>query len=123
MAKLQSICSLLTTIVSLQVHTARASRRLLGSSFAAPGNASFEYIVVGAGNAGIPLAVRLAAGGHTVALIEGGSFYEIGNSNYSQIPLLGPAFTGKDINLASPQVDWSFQTTPQQVSHTLLESF
>jgi len=74
--------------------------------------------VVGAGNAGLPLAVRLAEGGHTVALIEAGSFYEIGNTNFSQIPALGPAFTGKNIDQVSPQVDWSFQTIPQQVCCT-----
>ena len=97
-----------------------APRRLLGNSFAAPGDASYEYIVVGAGNAGLPLAVRLSEGGHTVALIEAGSFYEIGNSNYSQIPVLAPAFSGKDINSVSPQVDWSFQTVPQQVCRSLV---
>ena len=96
--------------------SADGQRRLLGNSFGAPGNASFEYVVVGAGNAGLPLASRLAEGGHTVALIEGGSFYEIGNSNYSQIPLLGPSFTGKDVADRSPQVDWGFQTVPQRVS-------
>ena len=99
-----------------------APRRLLGNSFAAPGDASYEYIVVGAGNAGLPLAVRLSEGGHTVALVEAGSFYEIGNSNYSQIPALGPAFTGKDINSVSPQVDWSFQTVPQQVFRSLISN-
>lgn len=96
-----------------------APRRLLGNSFAAPGDASYEYIVVGAGNAGLPLAVRLSEGGHTVALIEAGSFYEIRDSNYSQIPVLAPYFTGKDIDLVSRQVDWSFKTVPQQVCQSL----
>lgn len=99
-----------------------APRRLLGNSFAAPGDASYEYIVVGAGNAGLPLAIRLSEGGYTVALVEAGSFYEIGNSNYSQIPAFGPAFTGKDIDSVSPQVDWSFQTTPQQVCRSLVSN-
>ena len=121
MARSDFIFRSLTTTLFFQIFatssTVNASRRLLGSSFAAPGNASYEYLVIGAGNAGIPIAVRLAEGGHTVALVEGGSFYEIGNSNYSQIPVLGPAFTGKDINEVSPQIDWSFQTVPQPVCH------
>lgn len=108
-------CFLAITSVS----AAAPRRRLLGNSFAGPGDASYEYIVVGAGNAGLPLAVRLAEGGHTVAVIEAGSFYEIGNSNYSQIPVLAPAFTGKDINEVSPQIDWSFQTVVQEVSRIL----
>ncbi len=96
-------------------------RRLLGSSFAAPAfnifnpspNATYDYVVVGGGNAGIPVAVRLAEAGFTVALIEGGSFYEIGNSNFSQVPLYAPAFSGPDPNGVSPMVDWNFLTTPQ----------
>lgn len=111
--KLHTLAGLLTV---LSVFTASTTpRRLLGNSFGAPGNASYEYVVVGAGNAGLPLATRLAEGGHTVALIEAGSFYEIGNGNYSQIPVLAPAFVGKDVDNNSPQIDWSFETVPQNV--------
>lgn len=105
-------------------------RRLLGSSFGGPSfnvanpvhNATFDYVVVGGGNAGLPLAVRLAEGGHTVAVIEGGSFSEIGNSNYSQVPLYAPAFSSSDPNGVSPMVDWNFTTTPQygEKGHTPL---
>lgn len=103
------------TLFLLTPSSLAAYRRLLGNSFAGPGNASYEYIVVGGGNAGLPLAVRLAEAGKRVAVIEAGSFYEIGNSNYSQIPFLAPAFTGKDINSVSPQVDWQIQTVVQKV--------
>ena len=85
-------------------------RRLPGNSFGGPGNASYEYSVVGAGNAGLPLAVRLAEARHTVVVIEAGPFYEFGNSNYSQVPWLASTFTGKSIDQISPQVDWGFQT-------------
>ena len=96
-------------------------RRLLGSSFAGSAfnifnpspNATYDYVIVGGGNAGIPVAVRLAEAGHSVALVEGGSFYEIGNSNFSQVPLYAPAFSGPDPNGVSPMVDWNFTTTPQ----------
>jgi choline dehydrogenase len=50
------------------------ARRLLGSSFGVPGNATFDYVVVGGGNAGLGMAYRLAEGGHSVAVIEAGSF-------------------------------------------------
>ncbi|KAK2748180.1 hypothetical protein FQN57_001305 [Myotisia sp. PD_48] len=94
-------------------HPIRQSRRLFGSSFASPGNKSYDYIVVGAGNAGLPLAVRLAEGGYQVAVIEAGSFSEIGNSNYTQIPALAVAFTGNDMGVL-PQVDWNFRVIPQK---------
>ncbi|MCJ1330238.1 hypothetical protein MMC10_006921 [Thelotrema lepadinum] len=98
-----------------------APRRLLGSSFGAPAfdiydpshNATFDYVVLGGGTAGIPVAVRLAEAGYTVALVEGGSFYEIGNSNFSQIPVYCPAFSGPDPTWVSPQVDWNLTTVPQ----------
>ena len=71
---------------------------------------------VGGGTAGLAIATRLAEGSHSVAVIEAGSFYELGNSNYSQIPLFAAAFTAKSPFQESPKVDWGFVTTPQPVS-------
>lgn len=65
-----------------------APGRLLGNSFGNPGvNATFDYVVVGAGLAGALTASRLAAAlpNMTVAVIEAGSFYEISNGNSSQM--------------------------------------
>jgi choline dehydrogenase len=65
-----------------------APGRLLGNSFGNPGvNATFDYVVVGAGLAGALTASRLATAlpNMTVAVIEAGSFYEISNGNYSQM--------------------------------------
>ena len=108
--------------------------RPLGSSFGGPGNVTYDYVVIGAssapefvwqqvelmysggGTAGIAIASRLAQGSHSVAVIEAGSFYEISNSNYSQIPVFSAAFTAKSPFQESPQVDWGFVTTPQPVS-------
>jgi len=68
----------------------------LGTSFGLPGNKTFDYVVVGGGTAGLAIATRLAEdASKQVAVIEAGSFYEIGNSNLSQIPVYGPAFSGK----------------------------
>ena len=65
-----------------------APGRLTGNSFGNPGvNATFDYVVVGAGLAGALTASRLAEAlpNSTVAVIEAGSFYEISNGNYSQM--------------------------------------
>lgn len=65
-----------------------APGRLLGNSFGNPGaNATFDYVVVGAGLAGALTASRLAEAlpHKTVAVLEAGSFYEISNGNYSQM--------------------------------------
>ena len=70
----------------------------------------------GGGTAGLAIATRLAEGSHSVAVIEAGSFYEIGNSNYSQVPLYAAAFTAKSPLQETPQIDWGFITTPQPVS-------
>lgn len=70
----------------------------------------------GGGTAGLAIATRLAQGSHSVAIIEAGSFYELGNSNFSQVPLYAAAFSAKSPFQESPQVDWGFVTTPQPVS-------
>lgn len=65
-----------------------APGRLLGNSFGNPGvNATFDYVVVGAGLAGALTASRLAEAlpDKSVAVLEAGSFYEISNGNYSQM--------------------------------------
>ncbi|KAL3431734.1 hypothetical protein BDV09DRAFT_206458 [Aspergillus tetrazonus] len=86
----------------------------IGSSFGVPGtDALYDYVVVGAGNAGAPVAYRLAEAGHTVALVEAGSLYEYGNGNLSQIPANSLFFIGKDPEWTNNLVDWNFVTSPQ----------
>jgi len=99
------------------------ARRLLGSSFGLPGPASYDYVVVGGGTAGLAIATRLAEDpSKSVAVVEAGSFYEIGNGNLSEIPIFGPAFSGKSPFDSNPLVDWGFQTTPQVVSQAFLRA-
>lgn len=65
-----------------------APGRLLGNSFGNPSvNATYDYVVVGAGLAGALTASRLAEAlpNMTIAVVEAGSFYEISNGNYSQM--------------------------------------
>lgn len=98
------------------------SRSLLGSSFGVPGvNATYEYIIVGGGTAGLTLATRLSEQQTgRVAVIEAGSFYEIDNGNISQVPASDGYFAGTSRDDWQPLVDWGYVTTPQAVSSTLL---
>ncbi len=89
---------------------------LLGSSFGIPGaNATFDYIVVGGGTAGLAIATRLAAANVSVAVIEAGGFYEIDNGNFSVVPGYATYFTGAEVSNFQPLIDWGFDTTPQAV--------
>ena len=86
-----------------------------GSSFGTPGNASFDYVIVGGGTAGLLLATRLSENLSTsVAVIEAGSFYEL-DGNYSEIPAFDTLWAGKDPKDTNPEVDWGFDTVPQAV--------
>ncbi|KAI9369636.1 hypothetical protein BJX61DRAFT_545409 [Aspergillus egyptiacus] len=63
--------------------------QLFGNSFGLPGeNATYDYVVVGGGTAGNAIAARLALdpANYSVAVVEAGSFYEILNSNRTQVP-------------------------------------
>ncbi|WYZ36345.1 hypothetical protein EsH8_XII_000095 [Colletotrichum jinshuiense] len=120
-----------TTVAKLIILLAcvpHASSRLLGYSFGLPifdifnatAQVTFDYIVVGAGTAGIPVAVRLAEAGRTVALIEAGSLHQLGNGNFSQVPLYASAFQHTyPGSLVNPIVDWNLTTTPQAGLHRL----
>lgn len=89
----------------------------IGSDFGIPGlPATFDYVVVGGGNAGLTIAARLAENPCvSVAVIEAGSFYELDNGNWSQLPAYGAFWSGKDRSDVNPLVDWGFMTTPQTV--------
>lgn len=87
---------------------------LMGSHFGPPSiNASYDYVVVGGGTAGLAVATRLAQNmSQTVAVIEGGSFYELTNGNFSEVPGLAAQWIGSDPLLRNPQVDWDQVTKP-----------
>ena len=93
-------------------------RDFLGSNFGVAGrNASFDYVIVGGGNAGLTLATRLAEQQQgSVAVIEAGGFYEVDNGNVSQVPAYDGTYTGKGVDDWQPLIDWGYSTVPQAVS-------
>lgn len=90
---------------------------VLGSAFGEPGtNATFDYVIVGGGTAGLTMATRLGSDpAISVAVIEAGGFYEIDNGNRSTVPGYANYYTGSDPNNYQPLVDWDFTTVPQTV--------
>ena len=90
-----------------------------GYSFGTPGvNASFDYVVVGGGTAGLALATRLAEDHSiSVAVIEAGGFYEADDGNISVVPAYDIFFAGTWPNVTNPLVDWGFVTVPQAVCY------
>lgn len=94
------------------------ARDILGSNFGIAGtNATYDYVIVGGGTAGLTLATRLAEQQQgTVAVIEAGGFYEVDNGNLSQVPAYDGIYTGKGVKDWQPLIDWGYLTTPQAVS-------
>jgi len=64
----------------------------------------------------LTVANRLSENPHvSVAVIEGGSFYEIDNGNVSQVPAFVTEYSTPDPSSIQPLVDWGIVTVPQQV--------
>ena len=91
--------------------------------FGGPSNASFDYIIIGAGTSGLAIAASLAADPSlSVAVVEAGGFYEVDNGNISVIPGDCTFYSGTAPNNTQPLVDWGFDTVPQAVCLFLWEN-
>lgn len=79
-------------------------------------NATFDYVIVGGGTAGLCIAHRLVTETSArVAVIEAGGFEALDNENKASIPGMPVSGVGKDPNLATlnAKIDWMQRTTPQ----------
>ncbi|KAK7992145.1 hypothetical protein PG988_000939 [Apiospora saccharicola] len=93
---------------------AGAAGLLQSAVFGVPGvNASFDYVVVGGGTAGLVVATRLAEAAKSVAVIEAGGFYGADAGNLSTVPAYAVFGAGASPDDVLPGVDWGFVTTPQ----------
>ncbi|QIW98368.1 hypothetical protein AMS68_003886 [Peltaster fructicola] len=88
-----------------------------GNNFGLQENATYDYVVVGGGTAGLAVAYRLAEDGtKTVAVVEAGGFYESENGNTSVVPAYCTLYGAVAVNSSSqyPLVDWGFVTEPEE---------
>lgn len=88
---------------------------ITGTNFRIPGrDATYDYVVVGGGTAGSVIAAQLTKHSNaSVALIEAGSFYELSNGNWSQIPYWSRQWVGAELDEWQPLIDWGLYTEPQ----------
>ncbi|OTB00680.1 hypothetical protein M426DRAFT_65339 [Hypoxylon sp. CI-4A] len=114
MARL-SVLSALVTPALATVLSQLSDGVLTGNAFGIAGqNATYDYVIVGGGTAGAVVAHRLTQNSNaTVALVEAGSFYELSNGNWSQLPYWSQQWEGPDTWDWQPLVDWGYNTEPQ----------
>lgn len=79
------------------------------------GQASYDYIIVGGGTAGLALASRLSENPNIqIAVVEAGGYSETDSGNNSVVP--GYAGYGDSVDPATahdtPLIDWGFVTAP-----------
>ena len=108
----RSLLPLLLTFFS----PGEAKTRLSSTSYGVPFvDASFDYVVIGGGNAGLAIAARLAEQ-HSDAVIEAEGFYDQDNGNGSVVAgLAGGQNLGLSPQIKAPLIDWDFLTVPQTV--------
>ncbi|RDI84619.1 hypothetical protein Vi05172_g5481 [Venturia inaequalis] len=76
--------------------------------------ATFDYVIVGGGTAGLTLAERLSENPSiTVAVVEAGGLYQITNPVLSTTPAGDVLWSGSSPADSNPLVDWNFITQPQ----------
>lgn len=106
-----------STCIPFAFASAAVAQQLYSNHFGLAGvNATYDYVVVGGGNAGLAVAYRLAEdGSKTVAVVEAGGFYEVEAGNTSTVPAYCSQYGAYMPSSANsfPLVDWGFLTTPQ----------
>lgn len=83
------------------------------SLFQAPGEKTYDYVIVGGGTAGLTVASRLAqAGNFTVGIIEAGSQFSEESGNHSVVPGYDYHGFGGPLGPFNSLSDWGFHTLP-----------
>ena len=95
--------------------TIQLAHSLLSDSSAL--SATYDYVIVGGGTAGLTLASRLSENSQIqVAVVEAGGRYEVDSGNNSVVP--GYAGYGASTDPAAandtPLIDWGFVTAPME---------
>ncbi|CAG8197647.1 unnamed protein product [Penicillium salamii] len=75
-------------------------------------NSTYDYVVIGGGNAGSVVGTRLAEAGFSVAILEAGGNYQADLPDL-QVPINQGLTGGTGIEGINQDVDWGFQTQPQ----------
>lgn len=84
-----------------------------GSLYRAPGETTYDYVVVGGGTAGLTVASRLAQRGNfTIGIIEAGSIFDQESGNHSIVPGYDYHGFGGPLGPFNPLSDWGFHTLP-----------
>ncbi|KAJ4359851.1 uncharacterized protein N0V89_000407 [Didymosphaeria variabile] len=77
-------------------------------------DATFDYVIIGGGTAGLTIANRLSEDPNVqIAVIEAGTFYQAGNPLLSSTPAGDVIWAGASPLDTNPLVDWNFVTAPQ----------
>ncbi|KAH6647727.1 hypothetical protein BKA67DRAFT_594660 [Truncatella angustata] len=104
------------TLVYFVLSTTASPLQYDGNHIGAHGDATYEYVVVGGGTAGLTIASRLAEFA-SVAIIEAGGYHEVSYGNASVVPLY--SLTKIDVIDPTstfprrPEIDWELLTVPQ----------
>ncbi|KAJ6086442.1 Glucose-methanol-choline oxidoreductase [Penicillium canescens] len=70
------------------------------------GNATFDYVIVGSGTAGLTIAARLADQKFQVAVVEAGGYYELMHPD-ARVPGSCSLGAGADVCTTTP-IEWGF---------------
>ncbi|KAL8895519.1 MAG: hypothetical protein Q9192_003590 [Flavoplaca navasiana] len=115
-------CACISVCVAAKLHgrqtsVSNSSTTIRPNAYGQPNtNATFDYVIVGGGTAGLAIAARLTQNTSlSVAVVEAGGYYEETVGNISTIPAYAAFNVGTDPNDTNP-IDWSFVTEPQPVS-------
>lgn len=88
---------------------------ILGSASGLLGiDATYDYVIIGGGTAGLVMAERLSENPNLqVAIIEAGTYYQVADPLLGATPGGDSMFSGADPSESDPLIDWGFVTSPQ----------